>query len=57
MVGEALMIGQVVDKYLAMVCGSQLVVWDQHERIRLEEMLGSRLTPGHRPSLRTETKY
>ena len=57
MVGEALLIGQVEDKYLAMVCGSQLVVWDQHERIRLEEMLGSRLTPGHRPSLRTETKY
>ena len=60
MVGEALLIGQVEDKYLATVCGGQLVVWDQHavhERIRLEEMLGSRLTPGHRPSLRTETKY
>ena len=58
MVGEALLIGQVEDKYLATVCGGQLVVWDQHavhERIRLEEMLASSLTPGHSPSLRTET--
>ena len=58
MVGEALLIGQVEDKYLATVCGGQPVVWDQHavhERIRLEEMLASSLTPGHSPSLRTET--
>jgi DNA mismatch repair protein MLH3 len=48
-VGECQLIGQVEDKYLATVCGSLLVLWDQHavhERIRLEEMMASTLTPG-----------
>ena len=46
---------QVEDKYLATVCGDQLVLWDQqavHERIRLEEMIVSTLTPGDSHSLR-----
>ena len=49
------MIVQVEDKYLATVCGDQLVLWDQqavHERIRLEEMIVSTLTPGDSHSLR-----
>ena len=56
MVGESQMIGQVEDKYWASVCGDQLVLWDQHavhERIRLEEMMASTLTPGVTHSLRT----
>ena len=57
MVGESqIMIGQVEDKYLATVCGDQLVLWDQHavhERIRLEEMMVSTLTPGDSHTLRT----
>ena len=55
-VGECQLIGQVEDKYLATVCGSLLVLWDQHavhERIRLEEMMASTLTPGVTHSLRT----
>jgi DNA mismatch repair ATPase MutL len=46
---------QVEDKYLVTVCGEQLVLWDQqalHERIRLEEMIVSTLTPGDSHSLR-----
>ena len=39
-VGECQLIGQVEDKYLATVCGSLLVLWNQHavhKRIRLED--------------------
>ena len=52
---ELQLIVQVEDKYLATVCGDQLVLWDQqavHERIRLEEMIVSTLTPGDSHSLR-----
>ena len=56
MVGECQLNGQVQDKYLATVCRDQLLLWDQHvvhERIRLEEMMVSTLTPGDSHSLRT----
>ena len=56
MVGESQLIGQVEDKYLATVSGDQLVLWDQHavhERIRLEEMIVSTLTPDDSHSLRS----
>ena len=46
---------QVEEKYLATVCGDQLVLWDQHavhERIRLDEMIISTLTPSDSHSLR-----
>jgi hypothetical protein len=58
MVGESQLIGQVEDKYLATVCGDQLVLWDQHavhEKIRLEEMMVSTLKRGDSHSLRTVT--
>ena len=50
------MICQVEDKYMANVCESQLMMWDQYavlERIRLEGLVASSLALGQSRCLRT----
>ena len=56
MLKEVQLICQVEDKYMATVCESQLMMWDQHavhERIRLEELVASSLAHGQSHCLKT----
>ena len=57
MVRELQLIGQVEFKYMATMSGTQLMMWDQHavhERIRLEEMVTSSLSPENCNHLKSE---